>query len=477
MLFRGLRHIHFVGIGGVGMSGIAEVLLSLGQNFRVTGSDLKRSHMTERLESMGAIIHEGHRSENIGRADVVVTSSAVRNDNPEVVAARQKQIPVIPRAEMLAELMRLYGHGIAVAGTHGKTTTTSMIAHLMTRSGFDPSVVVGGRVASLGSNARHGGGEYIIVEADESDSSLLLLTPTIAVLTNIDEDHLDHFTEGIEQIKRCFVSFANSVPFYGTIVLCLDDQNVQAIIPELTRRTISYGSTAQADVSTLDIHLDANFGSEFTVRAFGSQMGEIKLQVPGLHNINNALASVTVGLDLGIKFDEIAEALAEFRGADRRFQIKGEKNGVLVVDDYGHHPTEIKATLAAARTSGRRVVTLFQPHRYTRTRDLKDEFARSFYGADLLLIADIYAASEEPIEGISGRTLADQVERFGHRHVEYIGPIGGAAVRLREVAQPGDLVLTLGAGNVYQAGDELLRILEGEQVSREAAEQGGGFGK
>lgn len=459
------------------MSGIADVLLSLGENFRVTGSDLKRSQMTERLESLGAIIYEGHKSENIGRADVVVTSSAIRNDNPEVVAARQKQIPVIARAEMLAELMRLYRHGIAVAGTHGKTTTTSMIAHLMTRTGFDPSVVVGGRVASLGSNARHGDGEYIIVEADESDSSLLLLTPTIAVLTNIDADHLDHFIGGIEQIKRCFVAFANSVPFYGTIVLCLDDQNVQAIIPELTRRTISYGSAAQADVSALGVHLNASFSSEFTVRAFGSEMGKINLPVPGLHNIHNALASVAVGLDLGIKFEDIAEALGEFRGAERRFQIKGEKNGVLVVDDYGHHPTEIKATLAAARTSGRRVVTLFQPHRYTRTRDLKDEFARSFYGADLLLIADIYAASEDPIEGISSRTLAEHVERFGHRHVEYIGAIGGAAARLKEVARPGDLVLTLGAGNVYQAGDELLRILEGEQMSRGAGEQGSGTGK
>ncbi|HSB08384.1 MAG TPA: UDP-N-acetylmuramate--L-alanine ligase [Blastocatellia bacterium] len=459
MLFRGVRHIHFVGIGGIGMSGIAEVLLALGDNFRVTGSDLKHTQITERLESMGAVIFEGHRAENISGANVVVTSSAIRDDNPEVIAARQKQIPVIPRAEMLAELMRLYRNGIAVAGTHGKTTTTSMIAHLMTRTGFDPSVVVGGRVASLGSNARHGRGEYIIVEADESDGSLLLLTPTIAVLTNIDADHLDHFTGGIEQIKSCFVAFANSVPFYGTIVLCLDDQNVQAIIPQVTRRVISYGSAAQADVSASRIDLDASFGSEFTVRAFGEEMGRIKLGVPGLHNVQNALAAASVGLDLGIKFKDVAEVLSEFRGAERRFQIKGEKNGILVIDDYGHHPTEIKATLAAARTAGRRVVTLFQPHRYTRTRDLKDEFARSFYGADLLLISDIYAASEDPIEGITSRALTEQIERFGHRHVEYAGPLAGAAARLKEVARPGDLVLTLGAGNVYQAGDELLRIL------------------
>jgi UDP-N-acetylmuramate--alanine ligase len=460
MLFRGMRHIHFVGIGGIGMSGIAEVLLSLGENFRVTGSDLKRSPITDRLESMGASVYEGHRAENAAGADVVVCSSAVREDNPEVVAARQRLVPVIPRAEMLAELMRLYRHGIAVAGTHGKTTTTSMLAHLMTKTEFDPAVIVGGRVAALGSNARLGSGEYIIVEADESDGSLLLLTPTIAILTNIDSDHLDHFKGGIEEIKECFVKFSNSVPFYGAIVLCLDDQNVQAIIPKITRRTLSYGLAAQADVSAWNIQLDTNFGSEFTVRAFGHEVGRMRLGVPGLHNVYNALAAIAVGLDLNIKFEEIAKALEEFRGAERRFQIKGEKNGVLVVDDYGHHPTEIKATLAAARTSGRRVVTLFQPHRYTRTRDLMEDFARSFYGADVLLVTDIYAASEDPIEGISSRALVEQIERFGHRHVEYIGALSGAAAKLKEIAQPHDLALTLGAGNVYQAGDELLKILE-----------------
>ncbi|MFP5261148.1 MAG: UDP-N-acetylmuramate--L-alanine ligase [Blastocatellia bacterium] len=460
MLFRGVRHIHFVGIGGIGMSGIAEVLLSLGENFRVTGSDMKRSPITDRLESMGAVIWEGHSGEHASGADVVVCSSAVRDDNPEVVAARQRFIPVIPRAEMLAELMRLYRHGIAVAGTHGKTTTTSMIAHMMTRTAFDPAVVVGGRVASLGSNARLGRGEYIIVEADESDGSLLQLTPTIAVLTNIDADHLDHFKGGIAEIKECFAQFANRVPFYGTIILCLDDQNVQAIIPEITRRTISFGLAAQADVSAWNIHLDTSFGSEFTVRAAGREMGRVRLAVPGLHNVYNALAAVAVGLDLDIEFEEVAEALGEFGGAERRFQVKGEKGRVMVVDDYGHHPTEIKATLAAARTSGRRVVTLFQPHRYTRTRDLMDDFARSFYGADVLLVTDIYAASEDSIEGISSRAMVEKIERFGHRHVEYVGPLSGAAVKLKEVVRPNDLVLTLGAGNVWQAGDELLKILD-----------------
>jgi UDP-N-acetylmuramate--alanine ligase len=465
MLFRGVRHIHFVGIGGIGMSGIAEVLLSLGENFHVTGSDLKRSAITDRLESMGASVSEGHRAENITGADVVVCSSAVRDDNPEVMAARHSKIPVIPRAEMLAELMRLYRHGIAVAGTHGKTTTTSMVAHLMTGAQFDPAVVVGGRVASLGSNARLGRGEYIVVEADESDGSLLLLTPTIAVVTNIDSDHLDFFSGGIEQIKHCFATFANRVPFYGTVVLCLDDQNVQAIIPDLTRRTVSYGLAAQADVSAWNIQSDTSFGSEFTVRAFGKEAGRINIRVPGLHNVYNALAAIAVGLDLSIGFDEIAASLEGFRGAERRFQVKGEKGGVMVVDDYGHHPTEIKATLGAARTSGRRVVTLFQPHRYSRTRDLLDEFARSFYGADVLLVTDIYAASEDPIEGVTSRTLAELIERFGHRHVEYIGPLPGAAARLSEIVQPGDLVLTLGAGNVYQAGDELLKILDEDSGS------------
>ena len=442
------------------MSGIAEVLLSLGENFLVTGSDLKRSSITDRLQSMGATIFEGHSAQNVTGANVVVCSSAVRADNPEVVEARARQIPVIPRAEMLAELMRLYRHGIAVAGTHGKTTTTSMLAHLMTFAGFDPAVVVGGRVASLGSNARVGGGDYIVVEADESDGSLLQLTPTIAVLTNIDSDHLDFFSGGIEQIKQCFTTFVNRVPFYGTIVLCLDDQNVQAIIPEIARRTVSYGLAAQADVSAWQIQADSNFETEFGVRAFGKEMGQMKLAVPGLHNVYNALATIAVGLDLNIKFEEIAGALREFRGAERRFQIKGEKSGILVVDDYGHHPTEIKTTLDAARTSGRRVLTLFQPHRYTRTRDLLEDFARSFYGADVLLVSDIYAASEDPIEGVNSAALVEAIKRFGHRDVEYVGGLVNAPGRIREIAEAGDLVLTLGAGNVWQAGEELLKLLE-----------------
>ncbi|MEW6130894.1 MAG: UDP-N-acetylmuramate--L-alanine ligase [Acidobacteriota bacterium] len=459
MFFRSVRHIHFVGIGGIGMSGIAEVLLALAANFRITGSDAKRSAITERLEKMGATIWEGHSADHITGADVVVTSSAIRQDNPEVVAARQRQIPVIQRAEMLKELMRLYRYGIAIAGTHGKTTTTSMIAHVLHNTELDPTVVVGGRVASLGSNARIGKGEYIVVEADESDGSLLLLTPTITVLTNIDADHLDFFTGGIEQIKKCFTDFTNRVPFYGTNVLCLDDANVQAILPEISRRIVTYGLAAQADVSAWNIQTHKSFGSEFTVRAFGKDLGTMRLKVPGRHNVYNSLAAIAVGLDLNLEFEQIVEALGEFGGAERRFQFKGEAHEILVVDDYGHHPTEIKATLEAARTGGRRVVVLFQPHRYTRTRDLLEDFARSFYGADVLLVTDIYAASEDPIEGITAQTLAEKIERFGHRHVEYIGQLAGAAHKLKEIAQPGDLILTLGAGNVYQAGDELLRIL------------------
>ena len=459
MLFRSVRHIHFVGIGGIGMSGIAELLLSMKESFRVTGSDLKRSPITDHLESMGATVYEGHRAENVGGADVLVISSAVKSDNPEVLAAKQRQIPVIPRAEMLAELMRLYRHGIAVAGTHGKTTTTSMIAHKMTSAGMDPAVVVGGKVAQFGSNARVGAGEYIVVEADESDGSLLMLTPTIAVLTNVDRDHLDHFSGGIEQIKRCFADFVRRAPFYGTVVICLDDENIQAIIPDITRRSISYGLAAQADVSATNIQSFKNFGSEFTVHGFGKELGRMKLAVPGLHNIYNALAAIAVGLDLGLDFRELAPGLEEFHGADRRFQIRGEKGGVLVVDDYGHHPTEIKATLAAAQTGGRRVVVLFQPHRFSRTRDLMDEFGRSFYGADVLLLTDIYPASEEPIEGVTSQALAEEVERFGHRDVHYIGSLSTAVDKVLQVAKPDDLVVVLGAGNVYQVTDELLKRL------------------
>ena len=452
-----------VGIGGIGMSGIAEILLHLGGGIQVTGSDARLSPITERLAELGAEVVEGHCAVNVEGADLVVTSSAVRKDNPEVVAARQLQIPIIPRAEMLAELMRLYRYGIAIAGSHGKTTTTSMVATVMAHAGFDPTVVVGGKLASLGSNARFGRGEFMVVEADESDGSLVILQPTIAVLTNADAEHLDHF-KGIEDICRCFGEFMNKVPFFGTVVLCLDDTNVQSLIPSVKRRAITYGFVPQADVVARDVVYEhERFGTEFTIDHRGEELGRVQLSVPGRHNVLNALAAVAVGIDLKIEFAKIVEALATFRGADRRFQIKGESDGVLVVDDYGHHPTEIQATLSAAATSGRRIVVLFQPHRYSRTQHLLEDFSRSFYSAGVVLVTDIYAASEDPIPGVTGESLAESIQQYGHKHVEYVGAVEAGSARALELAQSGDLVLTLGAGSIYKAGDEILRGLAERQ--------------
>ena len=453
-MFSKFQHIHFVGIGGIGMSGIAEVLLNLG--YRVSGSDVRRTAVTDRLEKLGGTIHEGHAASNIEGAHVLVTSTAVRSDNPEVIEAVRKQIPVIPRAEMLAELMRLK-YGIAIAGSHGKTTTTSMTAYVLTQGGLDPTVVVGGRLNAWGSNAKLGKGDFILVEADESDKSFLKLSPTIAVVTNIDREHLD-FYKDLDEIKSHFVQFVNKVPFYGAVIICLDDPNVQAIIPLITRRIISYGMTAQADISASQIEvMHDKFGSAFNIRYRGQDLGRVQLNVPGMHNVSNAMAAIAIGLDLELSFEVIASALEAFRGADRRFQIKGERaDNILVVDDYGHHPTEIRATLAAAKSSGRRLVTLFQPHRYTRTAALREEFARSFYDADVVLLTDIYAASEEPIEGVTAQALAEDIERFGHRNVHYIGAVEEGAKAIAAVVQPGDLVLTLGAGSIWKVSDEFL---------------------
>jgi UDP-N-acetylmuramate--alanine ligase len=459
-MFKKYQHIHFVGIGGIGMSGIAEVLVNLG--YRVSGSDAKLSPITERLRQLGGKIFEGHAAANIEDAQVVVTSTAVRADNPEVVEAVRRQIPVIPRAEMLAELMRLK-YGIAIAGSHGKTTTTSMVATMLDRAGFDPTIVVGGRVNTLGSNARLGRGDFMVVEADESDKSFLKLSPTIAVVTNIDLEHLD-FYSGIEEIRECFVEFVNKVPFYGSVIICLDDANVQMIIPRIARRVITYGMRAQAEIAASNVQMSReNFGSSFTVRRRGEELGRINLHVPGEHNVCNALAAVAVGLDLEIEFAKIAEGIEAFRGTERRFQIKGliEDRNILVVDDYGHHPTEIRATLSAAKTSGRRLVVLFQPHRYSRTAALHAEFARSFYDAEVVLLADIYAASEDPIAGVTSRSLAQEIEKFGHRNVRYIGGIEQGRQALIDAAQPGDLVMTLGAGSIWRAGEEFLEFSAG----------------
>jgi len=464
-MFKKYQHIHFVGIGGIGMSGIAEVLLNLG--YRISGSDVRRSSITDRLEKLGAKIYEGHDVANIEGAHVLVTSTAVRVDNPEVMAAIQRQVPVIPRAEMLAELMRLK-YGIAIAGSHGKTTTTSMVATMLDRAAFDPTVVVGGRVNTLGSNARLGHGDFMVVEADESDKSFLKLSPTIAVVTNIDLEHLD-FYHDIDEIRSCFVQFVNKVPFYGSVIICLDDLNIQLIIPQISRRIVTYGLRAHADISAADIRVSSqSFTSVFKVRRNNETLGEITLNVPGEHNVCNALAAVAIGLELEMNFDQIREGLQTYSGTERRFQIKGligadsagEGEGILVVDDYGHHPTEIRATLAAAKTSGRRLVVLFQPHRYSRTEALFDEFARSFYDAEVVLLADIYAASEDPIPGVSAELLAREIERYGHRNVRYVGGVPEALPALIELTRPGDLVLTLGAGNVWRAGEEFLAAMQ-----------------
>lgn len=458
-MFRRIQHVHFVGIGGIGMSGIAEVLVNLG--FRVSGSDLKASGVTDRLQQMGIEIFEGHAAENVGQPHVVVRSTAVRDDNPEVVEAIRRSIPVIPRAEMLAELMRLKPHTVAVAGSHGKTTTTSMVATVLGHAGLDPTIVVGGVVGAFGSNAHLGTSDLMVVEADESDRSFLMLTPTIAVVTNIDREHMDYYHD-MDDVRACFANFVNKVPFYGSSVLCLDDPNVQAIIPLLERRRMTYGLSAQADVSAHGIRYDNQFGSTFTVWRGSEVVGDLTLRVPGMHNVYNALAAIAVGFELEVSFEKIAEALNSFTGAGRRFQAKGEVSGVLVVDDYGHHPTEVRATLAAAKlgSGGRRIVVLFQPHRYSRTHDLMQEFARSFNNADVLFITDIYAASEDPIEGVTSEALTNAIKRFGHKEVSYIGGLENAATLLRDYVQPGDLVVTLGAGTVNRVSDQLVGLLQ-----------------
>jgi UDP-N-acetylmuramate--alanine ligase len=442
------------------MSGIAEVLCNLG--FSVSGSDIKRSRNTDRLEELFNMpIYEGHRAENIGDAQVVVYSSAVSPDNPEVLAAREHKIPVIPRAEMLAELMMLKPYSVAVSGTHGKTSTTSMVASILGHAGIDPTTVVGGVVAALGSNARLGGSEWFVTEADESDRSFLMLNPTIAVVTNIDKEHMESY-KGMDDVVQCFTDFVNKVPFFGAAVICLDDPNVQLIIPSIKRRRVTYGMTAQADISAQDVRFNEDFGSTFKVwKAGGGELGEISLPVPGLHNVYNALAATAVALELDVPFQKIAEAFATFRNANRRFQFKGEFDGITVIDDYGHHPTEILATLSAAKkaAANRRTVVVFQPHRFSRTRELMDEFALAFNNADVLYVLDIYAASEEPIEGITAEVLTENIRRYGHKNATYIGDIETAVQRVAPELRTGDLVITLGAGSITRLSDELLEYL------------------
>jgi len=461
----GMRHrvrkVHFVGIGGIGMSGIAEVLLNLG--YRVTGSDLAESDTTHRLQKLGAEIFLGHRAENLKEADVVVTSSAVRRDNPEVLAAQGSLIPVIPRAEMLAELMRMK-YSIAVAGTHGKTTTTSMIATVLAHGGLDPTAVIGGKLNAFGSNAKLGQGDLLVAEADESDGSFLRLTPTIAIVTNIDPEHLDHY-RNLEEIQRAFLEFINKVPFYGLAVLCLDQENVQALIPRVSKRFVTYGLTTQANYRATDISFHG-LSTTFRALADDHELGQISIRMPGLHSVYNALATIAAAFELEVGFGVIHEALESFSGVQRRFQIKGEWGGVMVVDDYGHHPTEIKATLSAAKSGWeRRTVVIFQPHRYTRTRDLFREFLTAFNQADVLFLTGIYAASEDPIPGVKVEDLCEGIKGHGHKDVTLVPEKNQVVEHVLPRLRPGDMVITLGAGDVWKVGESLIQKLKEKESS------------
>ena len=463
-MFAKIQRIHFVGIGGIGMSGIAEVLLNLG--YRISGSDLKKSAVTERLAALGATTFEGHAAANIAGADVVVTSSAISVDNPEVAEARRLHVPVIQRAEMLAELMRLK-YGIAIAGMHGKTTTTSMVAAVLAAGGLDPTVVVGGRVDAMGSNARLGKSQYLVAEADESDRSFLKLSPILSVVTNIDREHMDCYRD-MKDVRRTFLEFMERVPFYGMVVGCDDDEALRRLLPRVHRRVTTYGTSQGSDflirMETSQAALAAGEHGplvRFQVTYKEKDLGEFTLHVPGTHNVLNATAAIAVGTALDIPADQIRSALDGFRGVDRRFQLKGKAAGVSVIDDYGHHPTEIRATLAAARQCGfRRVHVIFQPHRFTRTRDLMDEFTTAFADADTLCLLDIYPASEKPIEGITAEVLASGIMGAGKRSVAYAPSFSDAVATVAALAQPGDMVLTLGAGSVSQLGAMILEKLE-----------------
>jgi UDP-N-acetylmuramate--alanine ligase len=455
-MFFSRQHLHFAGIGGIGMSGIAEVLLNLG--YTISGSDLKLTATTDRLAKLGATIYEGHDARNVAGAKALVVSSAVDESNPEVQEARRLQIPVIPRGELLAELMRLK-YGVAIAGSHGKTTTTSMVATILSHAGMDPTVVVGGKVAAMGgSNARVGKSDFLVVESDESDGSFLKLSPILAIVTNIDREHLDHYAD-IEEIRAAFTEFLNKVPFYGAAIVCLDSENVQSILPAIRRRTITYGLSAQADYRPGNVE-HGDLYTTFQLRSRTADLGEFHLNIPGDHNVLNATAAIAVALELGVPPDVIREGLKKFTGVGRRFEIRGEVNGVTVVDDYGHHPTEVQATLAAAKSVCRgRVHVLFQPHRYTRTLHLMDDFARAFHSADRVVLLDIYAASEKPIEGVTSEALADRMRQFGHRAVEYAGDNVTGVEKIVQGVEPGDMILTLGAGSVSLLGDKILERL------------------
>lgn len=456
-MYRKTKHIHFVGIGGIGMSGIAELLLNLG--YTVSGSDLEATDITAKLERLGAKIYRGHERQWVGNADVVVTSTAIAEDNPEVAQAREEHVPVIQRAEMLAELMRLKKYGIAIAGSHGKTSTTSLVATILGEAELDPTIVVGGKVASLGGNAKLGDGEFLVAEADESDGSFLKLSPVIEVVTNIDLEHLDYYRD-IDHIKDVFLEFINRLPFYGVAIVCFDDKNIAALLPEIHKRTITYGLTEQADLYATRI-VSAEGGTRFTVKRRQEELGQVTLNRPGRHTIYNSLAAIAVGLELEIDFSTIAMALQGFQGVERRIEVKGEAEGVLVVDDYGHHPTEIRATLDAVREGWpeKRLVVAFQPHRYSRTQGLFDEFVTAFHRADVLVLTDIYPASEAPIAGVTAQALQEAIQKHGQRNTFYIPGLIDSPAELLPLLQENDLLLTLGAGNIVRTGEQVLHLI------------------
>jgi UDP-N-acetylmuramate--alanine ligase len=458
-MFSSIRKIHFVGIGGIGMSGIAEILLD--QGFKVSGSDRGLSEVTERLQELGAIVYEGHKAEHVtDDVDALVYSSAVPPDNPEVVEAQRRKIPVIRRAEMLAEVMRLK-YGVGIAGTHGKTTTTSMISLVLMEGGLDPTVIVGGKLSGLGgTNARLGHGKFIVVEADEFDRSFLSITPTIAVLTTLETDHLDCYRD-LEDIKGAFIQFASKVPFYGFVVLCLDEPALLDIMPQLSKKKIiTYGLNPQADIQAVDIRHKENT-STFTVVQGETDLGSVALQVPGRHNVQNSLAAIAVGLELGVPFQKVKAGIEKFTGVYRRWEKKGDAAGITLYDDYAHHPTECRATLAGAKSGWRRrVVCVFQPHLYTRTRDFYEEFGKSFLLSDVLVVTDVYPAREEPIQGITGELIVDAAQRFGHKDAHYVPDKKNIPAHLKSIVKSGDIVITMGAGDIWKYGEEFLKQLK-----------------
>ncbi|HEX7571549.1 MAG TPA: UDP-N-acetylmuramate--L-alanine ligase [Bacteroidota bacterium] len=458
-MFSSIRKLHFVGIGGIGMSGIAEILNAEG--FAVTGSDRAASENTERLQSLGISVQIGHDASNLAPdVDALVYSSAVGSDNPEVAEAHRRKIPVIRRAEMLAEVMRLK-YGIGIAGTHGKTTTTSMVSLVLMEGGIDPTVIVGGRLRGLaGSNARLGKGEFIVVEADEFDRSFLSITPTIAVLTTLETDHLDCYRD-LDDIKSAFIQFAGKVPFYGFVVLCLDEPALQDIMPKIKKKIVTYGLNGQADLQAVDIMHRQNM-TKFTVLRDGKELGEIELQIPGDHNVQNAMAATAVGLELQIPFSKVKAGIEKFTGVFRRWEVKAELDGITVIDDYAHHPTEIRATLAGAKAGWRRrIVCVFQPHLYSRTRDFYDEFGRAFFNADVLIVTDVYPAREEPIQGVTGELIANAAKEFGHKQVHYVPEKKDVPGYLMTITRPGDMVITMGAGDIWKFGEQFISLRKG----------------